>query len=141
MIRINWKLARYLETHDIRPRDVENEAIRAGFQFGRNTIYRLLRDDGPTNFNRDTLAAVIASLRAITGQTVTADDLLEVIEEPSPKLVSLKPGEVGDTKLRSEPPSVAGKPRGLGAKRIVPKGGALVSTAVREARDERERKL
>ena len=81
MAHIKWKLRRYLETNNITPRDVETEAIRLGFQFGRNTIYRLQRDDGPSSFNRDTLTALIAALRSLTGRKVNVQDLLEYQEE------------------------------------------------------------
>jgi len=74
---ITWKLKTYLRTHDIKPRQVENEVIRLGYEFGRNTIYRLLSGEGPANVNRGTLAKIIAALRSITGEQVQVSDLLE----------------------------------------------------------------
>lgn len=75
-----WKLQAYLDERGIKPRTVENEAITLGYSFGRNMIYRLLRDDGPVNVNRDTLAALIAALRSLTGRKVKVQDLLEYEE-------------------------------------------------------------
>jgi hypothetical protein len=101
MFKITWKLGGYLETHHLRPRDVETEAIRSGFQFGRNTIYRLLRNDGPKSYDKDTLTALIVSLRNLTGQPVTPNDLLEVVEERSPASGTINPAlraVLGNTK-------------------------------------------
>ncbi len=80
MGRVVWKLRAYLGERNIKPRAVENEAIELGYSFGRNMIYRLLRDDGPVNVNRDTLAALIGALRSLTGRKVKVQDLLEYEE-------------------------------------------------------------
>lgn len=77
MARLEWKLRPLLEAHNLRPRDVETEAIRLGYTFGKNTIYRVLSGEGPTNFNRDTLTAIIGALRKLTGKPVSVGDLLE----------------------------------------------------------------
>lgn len=82
-----WKLRPYLRAHGLRARDVENEAIRLGHQLGRNTIYRVLQGDGPTNFNRDTLVAIIAALRSLTGKKVMVGDLLEYVEMDVPEVL------------------------------------------------------
>lgn len=76
-----WKLRAYLGERNIKPRTVENEAIELGYSFGRNMIYRLLRDDGPINVSRDTLAALIGALRSLTGRKVKVQDLLEYEEK------------------------------------------------------------
>ncbi len=83
MQRLTWKLGTFLETHNIKPRQVENEAIRAGFNFGRNTIYRLLRGDGPDRYDKETLTALLVTLGKITGEPVSPNDLLEVTLEGS----------------------------------------------------------
>ena len=78
---IKWKFPEVLQHHNLRPRDVETEAIKLGYTFGRNTIYRLLKEDGPVNVNRDSLAAVIASLRSLTKQPIKVQDILEYEED------------------------------------------------------------
>ena len=77
---IKWKLQEVLQQHNLRPRDVETEAIRLGYTFGRNTIYRLLKEDGPVNVNRETLAVLIAALRSLTKQPIKVEDILEYEE-------------------------------------------------------------
>lgn len=77
MGKIRWKLKSYLEEKGIRPRELENEAIRLGYNFGRNSIYRLLRDDGPENFSRTTLAVLVESLRSLTRRKVKLSDLID----------------------------------------------------------------
>ena len=77
MGKIRWKLRKYIEAQRLRPRDVENEAIRLGHSFGRNTIYRLLKDDGPENLSRTTLAVLVESLRSLTRRKVKLSDLID----------------------------------------------------------------
>jgi hypothetical protein len=77
MALVRWKLDQLLKEHGLRPREVESEALRLGYGLGRNTIYRLLREDGPMNVNRNTLATLIASLRSLTDQPIVVEDLLE----------------------------------------------------------------
>ena len=81
MGKIRWKLRSYLEERGIKPRDVETEAIRLGHTFGRNSIYRLLRDDGPDNLSRKTLAVLVETLRSLTKRKVKLSDLIEYIED------------------------------------------------------------
>lgn len=78
-MRVDWVLPGFLEMHGLKPRAVEAEALRLGYPLGRNTIYRLLEEDGPKNINRDTLAAVLGALSSLTGRQVTACDLLEMV--------------------------------------------------------------
>ena len=77
MARILWKLPEYLEKHNLTPLQVERESVKAGAPLGKNSIYRLIKDDGPSNVNRNSLAAIINALRSLTGEEVTPNDLLE----------------------------------------------------------------
>lgn len=81
MGKVDWKLKSYLEEKNIKPRELENEVLRLGHTFGRNTIYRLIRDDGPANLSRDTLAALIDALRSLTKRKVKVSDLVEYRED------------------------------------------------------------
>lgn len=81
MGRVRWKLADYLEERGITPyrlaKAIGNES-RAG------TIYRLARrGKEPSRVDLPTLATVVEGLNAITGETVSFDDVLEY--EPSPE--------------------------------------------------------
>lgn len=83
MVKVAWKLADYLEAHHLRPQDVERAAIRLGQPLGKNTIYRVLRGEGPSRIDRNTLSAIVAALGALTHQQVQPGDLLEFVEAPS----------------------------------------------------------
>jgi transcriptional regulator with XRE-family HTH domain len=74
---IQWKLRQYLETHGL------SAYALAKVAGGRETtIYRLAREgQEPDRVDLPTLARVIGALRKLTGETVTPNDLLEVIEE------------------------------------------------------------
>jgi len=78
-MEIAWKLREYLDTHNLTPLTVET---RAGL--GRNSIYRLMRGTGPERLDRSTLARLIGTLRDLTGELVTPNDLLEVVTTPEP---------------------------------------------------------
>lgn len=81
MGKITFKLRNYLEERNIKPFDVENEARRLGYKFGQNSIYRLLKDDGPENFNRTTLTTLIETLRSLTKRKVKLTDLIDYESE------------------------------------------------------------
>jgi hypothetical protein len=81
MGKVIWKLRRYIEERGISPAELEREIIRLGYNWGAKTIYRFVRDDGPVNANRDTLAALIEALRSLTGRKVNIQDLLEYEQE------------------------------------------------------------
>ena len=135
METVRWKLRAYLEAHNISAYSLGKEVG------GMNTIYRLARaGQEPERIDLPTLGRVITGLRKLTGKEVGLEDIFEVLTEPTRELKSRKPGEESERQLSSSPPQGKTKPRGLGVKRIVPQG-ALVSTAIREARDERESKL
>jgi hypothetical protein len=78
MDNTRWKLREYLEAHNLTALTVETEA-----GLGQNSIYRLLKADGPALVNRATFSSLIAALRTLTGQPVTVTDLLEY-REPDP---------------------------------------------------------
>ena len=81
MGKITWKLKTYLQEHKIKPREVENRALEMKLTFGRNTIYRLLRDDGPDNLSRETLAKLIEVLRSLTKRKTKLLDLIDYQED------------------------------------------------------------
>lgn len=78
---IRWKLRDYLDERGVKPLEVEKEAIRLGHTFGRNSIYRLLRDDGPDNLSRKTLAVLVEALRSLTKRKVRLSDLVDYVED------------------------------------------------------------
>ncbi len=77
MTHIQWKLKPYLEQNAIAAHKL---ALEAGIS--PPNLYTLIRGEGAKNVSRDTLAKLIGALRRLTGQPVTPNDLLEVIEEP-----------------------------------------------------------
>ena len=81
MGRIVWKLKGFMLRHDIKPLDIEREAIRLGYDIGKNVIYRVATDEGPQRIDRDTLAAVIGSLRSLSGRGVRVGDIVEYQED------------------------------------------------------------
>ncbi|MGX9687052.1 hypothetical protein ACTQ9L_07885 [Deinococcus wulumuqiensis] len=48
------------------------------------TIYRLAAEDAPQSVSFDVLSKVISGLRSITGQDITPNDLMSVVERPDP---------------------------------------------------------
>ena len=77
MNKVTWHLKEFLEENELKPRDVENKAIKLGFKFGRNSIYRLLKGDGPRNANLQTLTVLVTTLRVLTKSKVNVSDLLK----------------------------------------------------------------
>ena len=73
---VKWKLQEYLNQHDITPYRLAQEIHGELSQKG---VYRLT-DDSLGGVRFDTLSAVIAGLRRLTGETVTPNDLLEFEE-------------------------------------------------------------
>lgn len=77
-----WKLKQVIRQNKLKPRAIENRAIELGYEFGRNTIYRLLgHEEGPKNINRDSLTAIIHALRDLTNKPIKVEDLIEYTEE------------------------------------------------------------
>ena len=77
MIQVQWKLKPYLEQNSI---SAHKLAIEAGIS--PPNLYTLIRGEGAKNVSRETLAKLIGALRRLTGQPISPNDLLEVIEEP-----------------------------------------------------------
>lgn len=72
---LQWKLKRYLDSHGITPYKLWKES-----GLSRPTVYAMAKPE--TGAALESLNAVIATLTRLTGQPVTPNDLLEVIEEP-----------------------------------------------------------
>ncbi|CAN5796894.1 hypothetical protein BH24DEI2_BH24DEI2_03200 [soil metagenome] len=77
MARVVWKLAAYLEK-----RELTTYKLAQQVQRGReNTVYRLVRQgEALKRLDLEVLADILSGLRSLTGQDVTADDLLEFRE-------------------------------------------------------------
>lgn len=79
MIQIVWRLKPYLERNAITPHKL---ALEAGIS--PPNLYTLMRGEGAKNVSRATLAKLIGALTRLTGQPVTPNDLLEIIDTPAP---------------------------------------------------------
>lgn len=75
---IQWKLSHLLAAHNLTAYRLAEESKGI---VNRNTVYSLARGDA-TRVDLGTLFGVIQTLTRLTGQPVTPNDLLEVIEEP-----------------------------------------------------------
>lgn len=75
--RTVWRLRDLMDDHGLKPLDVEREALRLGYPFGKNVIYRLATPHGPARIDRSSLAALVAALRSLTGLDLDVCDLLE----------------------------------------------------------------
>ena len=79
MSKLVWKLNDLLRSSAITPAQLEREIIRLGYEFGAKTIYRFT-GEGPINFNRGSLEAIISALRSLTKRDIKIQDLLEYQE-------------------------------------------------------------
>ena len=75
---IQWKLSNLLAAHNLTAYRLAEETKGI---VNRNTVYSIARGDA-TRVDLGTLFGVIRTLTRLTGQPVTPNDLLEVIEEP-----------------------------------------------------------
>jgi hypothetical protein len=100
------------------------------------TIYRLASEKPPSSIDLEVLGRVVRGLRVLTGEQVSPNDILEVVDEPAPKLKSLKPGEVGEARLTSTPAQGKFRPRGPV---VVARGGKTTSEIIVQQREERAR--
>lgn len=80
MSKIVWQLPELLSSNGLKARQVEDEAIRLGYKFGRNSIYRLNAGNGPTRYDQGSLVAILASLRSLTKHAYDVCDLLKYTE-------------------------------------------------------------
>jgi hypothetical protein len=83
-MNVNVKLREYLDTHSISAYRVVQETHG---KIAERTVYALARQ-GVKRVDLETLGEVIGALRRLTGQPVTPNDLLEVIEEPPEEMDS-----------------------------------------------------
>jgi DNA-binding Xre family transcriptional regulator len=99
----------------------------------RGTVYSLASGN-VQRIDLETLAGIMAGLEELTGETITPNDLLEVIEEPVPPLQFLKPGETDGPQLVTIPAQGKFKPRPPMLKNPT---GVSVTAVISEARGER----
>lgn len=78
MLRVS--LDRYLRQHDLTAYRLVKET---GGRVARGSVYALARGEEVKRVDLETLSEVMAALHRITGQEVTPNDLLEVIEQQS----------------------------------------------------------
>jgi DNA-binding Xre family transcriptional regulator len=69
---LKWKLRSLLEHLTINPHQLARQ-----MGIAPPSVYRLLRDEGPENFNRGTLENILTALEALTGKTLEIADLIE----------------------------------------------------------------
>ena len=79
MTTIRWRLDNILQTHNLTAYKLE-QALRG--RVSRNTVYRWAKEM-PQSLDLAALPHMLEALTRLTGQPVTPNDLLEVIEEPT----------------------------------------------------------
>ena len=72
---MKWKIRQLLEKHNITPYRLWKESGLA-----QKTIYTLSHDKGE-RADLGTLGTLVSTLEKLTGQTVTPNDLLEVVRD------------------------------------------------------------
>lgn len=78
MTTIRWRLNDILQAHNLTAYKLE-QAVRGNVS--RNTVYRWAKET-PQLLDLAALPHIMQALTRLTGQPVTPNDLLEVIEEP-----------------------------------------------------------
>jgi hypothetical protein len=76
MITGRWKVKDFLTAHGITPYRLWKDS-----KLAQKTVYTLANDKGD-RIDLGTFGRVVSTLSRLTGQPVTPNDLLEVIEEP-----------------------------------------------------------
>lgn len=79
LIRVS--LDRYLERHNLSAYRLANELKG---RVAQGSVYAMTRSKTVKRIDLETLSGVLQALERITGEPVTPNDLLEVIEEPEP---------------------------------------------------------
>lgn len=107
MTHVQWKLHDYLKSRGITP----YRLAKAIPEVRQATIYRLAAQDAPQAVSFGVLSQVIHGLRKLTGQDITPNDLILVVEEPEPQhgvdphRTALS-GTVQKLKQRGSPPAL-----------------------------------
>lgn len=78
MMQAQWRLRDYLNSKGI----TAYRLAKAIPEVRQATIYRLAAEDAPQSVSFDVLSQVITGLRKLTGQDITPNDLICVVEEP-----------------------------------------------------------
>lgn len=89
MMQVHWRLRDYLNQHGL----TAYRLAKVLPEVRQPTIYRLASEHSPQSVNFETLGKVLQGLKTLTGEEVTPNDLLEVIQvaplaEKEPALLS-----------------------------------------------------
>ena len=76
MAKVEWLLNEVLEKHGLTAYKLEQAIVQRGHPWGKNTIYRFTRGDGPQLIDRDTLGLLIDVLSELAGKPVLITDLM-----------------------------------------------------------------
>jgi predicted transcriptional regulator len=71
-VPLKWKLKTLLEELEINPHQLARQ-----MGIAPPSIYRLLRDGGPENFNRKMLDNILNALQTLSGKNIEIGDLIE----------------------------------------------------------------
>ena len=130
-MQIRVSLDRYLERHNLSAYRLANELKG---RVAQGSVYAMTRSKTVKRVDLETLSGVLEALERITGEPITPNDLLEIIQEPIPALETLKPGETDGPELKPIPAQGKFKPRPPMLKN--PEGQS-VSSIISEARGSR----
>ena len=79
-MRLNMRLGEYLQAHNLTAYKLEKAVSGV---VSRNTVYKWAREsEAPDHIHTAQFVAIMQALTRLTGQPVTPNDLLEVMEEP-----------------------------------------------------------
>ncbi|GGS40560.1 helix-turn-helix domain-containing protein [Deinococcus knuensis] len=98
MMQAQWKLRAYLQAHGITP----YRLAKALPEMRQATIYRLAAEETPQSVSFDVLSQVIAGLRRVTGEDVTPNDLIAIVETRSAEDTSWQTADL--SRLADEEP-------------------------------------